>query len=39
MTELPPPTMHAVVLNGHGGPDKLEYRADVAVPVRARVRS
>ena len=25
--------MHAVVLTGHGGLDKLEYRTDVIVPV------
>jgi NADPH:quinone reductase-like Zn-dependent oxidoreductase len=25
--------MHAVVLTGHGGPDKLEYRRDVPVPT------
>ena len=24
--------MHAVLLNGHGGLDKLEYRSDVEVP-------
>lgn len=28
-----PKTMHAVLLNGHGGLDKLEYRSDVEVPV------
>jgi len=28
-----PKTMHAVVLTGHGGLDKLEYRTDVIVPV------
>ena len=27
-----PNTMHAVLLTGHGGLDKLEYRADVPVP-------
>ncbi|WP_198649965.1 alcohol dehydrogenase family protein [Zobellella maritima] len=27
-----PQTMHAVLLNGHGGIDQLEYRTDVAVP-------
>lgn len=27
--------MHAVVLTGHGGFDKLEYRSDVAVPTPA----
>ncbi len=26
-------TMHAVLLKGHGGPEQLEYRTDVAVPV------
>lgn len=30
-----PKTMHAVLLTGHGGFDKLEYRDDVAVPVPA----
>ena len=25
-------TMHAVLLTGHGGYDKLEYRTDVPVP-------
>ena len=25
--------MHAVLLNGHGGLDKLEYRSDIEVPV------
>ncbi len=30
-----PRTMTAVVLTGHGGFDKLEYRQDVAVPVPA----
>lgn len=28
-----PKTMNAVVLNGHGGMDKLEYRTDVATPT------
>ena len=28
-----PETMSAVLLTGHGGPDKLEYRTDVPVPV------
>ena len=32
MTELPT-TMHAVVLTGHGGLDKLEYREDWPIPV------
>ena len=27
-----PETMHAVLLTGHGGLEKLEYRTDVAVP-------
>ena len=31
-----PATMHAVLLNGHGGFDQLEYRTDVAVPVPGR---
>ena len=26
-------TMRAIVLTGHGGLDRLEYRDDVAVPV------
>ena len=30
-----PASMHAVVLTGHGGFDKLEYRDDVPVPVPA----
>jgi NADPH:quinone reductase-like Zn-dependent oxidoreductase len=30
-----PETMHAVLLTGHGGFDKLEYRDDVPVPVPA----
>lgn len=30
-----PDTMRAVVLTGHGGLDKLEYRTDVPVPVAA----
>ena len=28
-----PPTMRAVLLTGHGGPEKLQYRADVPTPV------
>ena len=28
-----PATMHAVVLTGFGGPDKLVYRSDVPLPV------
>ena len=31
-----PPTMTAVVLTGHGGFDKLDYRRDVAVPTPAK---
>lgn len=31
-----PETMHAVLLTGHGGLDKLEYRTDVAVPQPKR---
>lgn len=30
-----PKTMAAVLLTGHGGPDKLEYRTDVPVPAPA----
>jgi NADPH:quinone reductase-like Zn-dependent oxidoreductase len=30
-----PETMHAVVLTGHGGLDRLEYRDDVPVPAPA----
>jgi NADPH:quinone reductase-like Zn-dependent oxidoreductase len=30
-----PATMHAVVLTGHGGPDRLVHRADVPVPKPA----
>ena len=30
-----PETMHAILLTGHGGFDKLEYRDDVPVPVPA----
>jgi NADPH:quinone reductase-like Zn-dependent oxidoreductase len=30
-----PTTMHAVLLTGHGGLDKLDYRKDVPVPVPA----
>ena len=33
MTTPLPETMHAVLLTGYGGPEKLEYRKDVAVPV------
>jgi NADPH:quinone reductase-like Zn-dependent oxidoreductase len=32
MTSPLPSTMHAVLLNGHGGLDQLEYRTDVTVP-------
>ncbi|MEV4647215.1 alcohol dehydrogenase family protein [Saccharopolyspora sp. NPDC049357] len=32
MTDSLPSTMHAVMLNGHGGLEQLEYRTDVAVP-------
>ena len=32
MTNLPQ-TMHAVLLTGYGGFDKLEYRDDVAMPI------
>ena len=31
-TAVPPATMAAVLLTGHGGLDKLEYRTDVPVP-------
>lgn len=31
-TEVIPNTMHAVLLTGHGGYEKLEYRTDVPVP-------
>lgn len=34
MTSIPA-TMHAVVLNGHGGPEMLEYRNDITVPEPA----
>ena len=34
MTDLPA-TMRAVLLTGHGGPEMLEYREDVPVPVPA----
>jgi len=30
-----PPTMRAVLLKGHGGPDMLDYREDVATPEPA----
>ena len=33
MTENIPQTMHAVVLTGHGGLDKLEFHRDWPVPV------
>ena len=29
-----PKTMHAVLLTGHGGLEKLEYKTDISVPVR-----
>lgn len=32
MNEKLPKTMHAVVLTGHGGLDKMKYRTDVPVP-------
>lgn len=35
MTPSLPTTMHAVLLNGHGGLDRLEYRTDVRVPEPA----
>ena len=28
-----PATMHAAVLTGFGGPDKLVYRDDVSLPI------
>lgn len=31
--EQAPTTMRAVLLTGHGGPEKLQYREDVPVPV------
>lgn len=31
----PPRSMRAVLLTGHGGPERLEYRCDVPVPVPA----
>ncbi|WP_439870408.1 alcohol dehydrogenase family protein [Pseudomonas syringae] len=31
-----PEQMHAVLLTGHGGPDKLEYHTDVVVPRPAK---
>jgi NADPH:quinone reductase-like Zn-dependent oxidoreductase len=33
MTPVIPATMSAVLLTGHGGIEKLEYREDVPVPV------
>jgi hypothetical protein len=33
-----PTTMDAVVLTGHGGLDKLEYRVEPRSPIRKRVR-
>lgn len=32
MTEIPT-TMTGVLMTGHGGPEKLEYRSDIPVPV------
>ncbi|MGH3424685.1 MAG: alcohol dehydrogenase family protein [Nocardioidaceae bacterium] len=32
LTTPVPRTMHAVLLNGHGGLDQLEYRTDISVP-------
>ncbi len=31
-----PETMRAVLLTGHGGPEKLDYREDVPVPIAER---
>jgi NADPH:quinone reductase-like Zn-dependent oxidoreductase len=31
--------MRAVLLTGHGGPEKLEYREDVPTPEPAEARS
>ncbi|WEL89216.1 alcohol dehydrogenase catalytic domain-containing protein [Pseudomonas sp. CBSPCBW29] len=36
MTVAIPAHMHAVLLTGHGGPDKLEYHTDVKVPHPAK---
>src|SRR5262245_57547269 len=36
MTPKIPQTMKAVLLTGHGGFEKLEYRNDVAVPTASR---
>src|SRR5262245_52597894 len=36
MTPHIPQTMKAVLLTGHGGYEKLEYRDDVPVPVASR---
>lgn len=35
MTELPE-TMHGMVLTGHGGPERLEWREDLPVPKPAK---
>jgi NADPH:quinone reductase-like Zn-dependent oxidoreductase len=35
MTQQVPLRMQAVLLTGHGGPDKLEFRTDVPVPAPA----
>ncbi|TGV76275.1 Zn-dependent oxidoreductase, partial [Mesorhizobium sp. M00.F.Ca.ET.158.01.1.1] len=35
MTKTLPATMAAVLLTGHGGPEKLVYRTDVKVPAPA----
>ncbi|RUZ67003.1 Zn-dependent oxidoreductase, partial [Mesorhizobium sp. M7A.F.Ca.US.003.02.2.1] len=35
MTRTLPATMAAVLLVGHGGPEKLVYRSDVKVPSPA----
>src|SRR5437762_13540826 len=35
MTRTLPATMAAVLLTGHGGPEKLVYRTDVRVPLPA----
>lgn len=34
-----PETMSAVLLTGHGGFDKLDYRTDIRTPGRSRARS
>ena len=35
MTKTLPATMAAMLLTGHGGPEKLVYRTDVKVPSPA----